>query len=78
MNPVDACNVVFTFQIWNDRHAEADVVPTLKESLAKLNLDYLDLYLVHWPMSISVSFIMLLLFDYCFRPAQSFGIKSKL
>src|SRR5512142_2848103 len=38
-----------TSKLWNDRHAEADVVPTCEQSLTDLRLDYLDLYLVHWP-----------------------------
>jgi alcohol dehydrogenase (NADP+) len=38
-----------TSKLWNDKHAEADVIPACKQSLADLGLDYLDLYLVHWP-----------------------------
>ena len=38
-----------TSKLWNDSHAEEDVIPTCKETLADLQLDYLDLYLVHWP-----------------------------
>ena len=38
-----------TSKLWNDRHGEADVIPTCRETLADLRLDYLDLYLVHWP-----------------------------
>ncbi len=38
-----------TSKLWNDKHAPADVIPTFKESLQDLRLDYLDLYLVHWP-----------------------------
>lgn len=40
-----------TSKLWNDVHAPADVEPALRKSLAKLGLDYLDLYLVHWPVS---------------------------
>nr|ATJ44498.1 aldehyde reductase 3 [Helicoverpa armigera] len=40
-----------TTKVWNDCHAEEQVVPALKESLARLKLDYVDLYLVHWPFS---------------------------
>lgn len=42
-----------TTKIWNDCHAEKDVIPSLKDSLAKLKLDYVDLYLIHWPLSIN-------------------------
>ncbi|XP_053617114.1 aldo-keto reductase AKR2E4-like [Plodia interpunctella] len=42
-----------TTKLWCDRHAEADVLPTLKESLNRLQLDYVDLYLIHWPVSIN-------------------------
>jgi diketogulonate reductase-like aldo/keto reductase len=38
-----------TSKLWNDKHGEADVVPSCRQSLADLRLDYLDLYLVHWP-----------------------------
>jgi len=36
-----------TSKVWNDRHDS--VVASCEESLADLQLDYLDLYLVHWP-----------------------------
>ncbi|KAK4788364.1 hypothetical protein SAY86_019683 [Trapa natans] len=40
-----------TSKLWcSDSHADR-VVPALKESLRKLGLEYLDLYLVHWPIS---------------------------
>lgn len=38
-----------TSKLWNDKHAPEDVVAACKQSLADLGLDYLDLYLVHWP-----------------------------
>jgi len=38
-----------TSKLWNDKHGESDVVPTCRRSLADLRLEYLDLYLVHWP-----------------------------
>ncbi|WP_345785698.1 aldo/keto reductase [Pelagicoccus sp. SDUM812002] len=38
-----------TSKLWNDKHAEEDVIASCKKSLADLQLDHLDLYLVHWP-----------------------------
>ena len=38
-----------TSKLWNDKHAPADVAPSFEKSLVDLRLDYLDLYLVHWP-----------------------------
>ena len=38
-----------TSKLWNDRHGEADVVPSCEKSLRDLRLEQLDLYLVHWP-----------------------------
>jgi alcohol dehydrogenase (NADP+) len=38
-----------TSKLWNDKHGEADVVPSCRKSLDDLGLDYLDMYLVHWP-----------------------------
>jgi len=38
-----------TSKLWNDKHGEKDVIPACEASLRNLQLDYLDLYLVHWP-----------------------------
>ncbi|MDR1497433.1 MAG: aldo/keto reductase [Puniceicoccales bacterium] len=38
-----------TSKLWNDKHAAHDVIPSFEKSLRDLRLDYLDLYLVHWP-----------------------------
>ena len=36
-------------KLWNDRHGAGDVIASCRQSLADLRLDYLDMYLVHWP-----------------------------
>lgn len=36
-----------TSKVWNDRHT--DVRGAFEETISHLGLDYLDLYLVHWP-----------------------------
>jgi len=38
-----------TSKVWNNMHSEGDVIKSCKKSLSDLQLDYLDLYLVHWP-----------------------------
>jgi alcohol dehydrogenase (NADP+) len=38
-----------TSKLWNDKHAPADVHAACRQSLTDLRLDYLDLYVVHWP-----------------------------
>lgn len=42
-------DVWITSKLWNHCHKQEDVIPALKSTLADLKLDYLDLYLVHWP-----------------------------
>jgi alcohol dehydrogenase (NADP+) len=36
-------------KLWNDKHAPKDVVASCEKSLEDLQLEYLDLYFVHWP-----------------------------
>jgi alcohol dehydrogenase (NADP+) len=40
-----------TSKLWNDSHLPEHVLPALKQTLADLRLEYLDLFLVHWPIA---------------------------
>ena len=40
-----------TSKLWNTFHGTNDVEPALRSTLKALNLDYVDLYLIHWPVT---------------------------
>lgn len=44
-----------TSKLWSNMHAKEDVLPAIKQSLQDLQLDYLDLYLIHWPVALKKS-----------------------
>lgn len=48
---VDRKDLFITGKLWNDSREFEKIVEACKETLKKLNVDYLDLYLVHWPAS---------------------------
>lgn len=42
-------------QVWNTFHSPAKVGEAIRLTLKNLGLDYLDLYLIHWPMGYQAS-----------------------
>ncbi|KAI4459763.1 aldo/keto reductase [Holotrichia oblita] len=38
-------------KLWNTFHEREQVVPACKKSLENFGLDYIDLYLIHWPVA---------------------------
>ncbi|KAL3133790.1 hypothetical protein ABBQ32_008269 [Trebouxia sp. C0010 RCD-2024] len=41
-----------TSKLWTEHHPGDQVRPGLKDTLSRLQLEYLDLYLIHWPTSV--------------------------
>ena len=46
---VDRKELFITTKLWNDSHSYNKVFKAFDDSMNKLGLDYLDLYLIHWP-----------------------------
>ncbi|MDR2373195.1 MAG: aldo/keto reductase [Bifidobacteriaceae bacterium] len=43
-------DVFITTKLWNDHHQRDRALRAFDQSLAALGLDYVDLYLIHWPV----------------------------
>lgn len=46
-----------TSKLWNNAHAKKHVQPALERTLVDLQLDYLDLFLIHWPINFQANIV---------------------
>ncbi|VFR32563.1 Methylglyoxal reductase, acetol producing / 2,5-diketo-D-gluconic acid reductase B [plant metagenome] len=46
---VPRADLFVTTKIWTENYARDKLIPSLRDSLAKLRTDYVDLTLIHWP-----------------------------
>ncbi|XP_075221376.1 aldo-keto reductase 1B-like [Lycorma delicatula] len=44
-------DIYITSKLWNTHHSKCYILPALKKTLNDLRIDYIDLYLIHWPMA---------------------------
>jgi diketogulonate reductase-like aldo/keto reductase len=44
-------DIFVTTKVWNSKQGYDNTLQAFEESIKKLNLDYIDLYLIHWPVS---------------------------
>lgn len=45
-------DLFITSKLWNNAHLPEKVQPNIEQSLKDLKLDYLNLYLMHWPVAV--------------------------
>jgi alcohol dehydrogenase (NADP+) len=47
-----------TSKLWSNAHGRRNVEPALRKTLKDLGLEYLDLYLIHWPIPLKPSAVL--------------------
>ena len=50
-------NIFVTTKIWNDRQGYDNALEAIDESLMRLNIDYVDMLLIHWPSPAQGKFV---------------------
>lgn len=43
--------IFVTTKVWNENQRQGNIREALEDSLTKLGMDYVDLYLIHWPVA---------------------------
>lgn len=54
---VDRRDIFVTTKLWNSRHGYDETFRAFDESMSRLGLEYIDLYLIHWPVAGSDKYI---------------------
>ncbi|WP_104162620.1 aldo/keto reductase [Cryobacterium sp. N22] len=54
---IDRSELFVTTKLWNDKQGTQSALDAFDESLEKLGLDYVDLYLIHWPAPANDKFV---------------------
>ena len=49
IEPYDRDDLFITTKVWRNHLHHDDLIASMKASLKRLDLDYFDLYLIHWP-----------------------------
>ncbi len=50
-------DIFVTTKIWNDRQGHASTLEAVNESLERLDIDYIDMLLIHWPAPAQDKFV---------------------
>lgn len=45
--------IFLSTKVWNNEQSYDNTIKVFEKSLEKLNVDYIDLYLVHWPTNLN-------------------------